>query len=119
MHATAWLLRQTACELTHLVIGCVQPQDGSETEEICTQYNILKIARYLFRWTGAAALADFYERAILNGLIGTQRMPPGYQASAYTAPEPSAAANAPLGGGVLPLAAPAEGTRSRTLLQQG
>lgn len=45
---------------------------------------MLKIARYLFRWTGAPVFADYYERALLNGLIGTQRMPAGYspQASA-------------------------------------
>lgn len=70
------------------------------TEESCTQYNILKLARYLFRHTGDpgrsmrcasrtqrqhslsptctctphAALADFYERAILNDVIGIQKI---------------------------------------------
>ena len=62
-----------------------QQGDATETEETCTQYNMLKIARYLFRWTGAPALADYYERAILNGLIGTQRMSPKYRAHAYVA----------------------------------
>lgn len=52
-----------------------QQAHATETQETCTQYNVLKIARYLFRWTGEAAFADFYERAILNGLIGTQRIP--------------------------------------------
>jgi len=46
-----------------------------DTEESCTQYNILKIARYLFQWTGGAVMADFYERALLNGIIGIQRRP--------------------------------------------
>lgn len=36
---------------------------------------MLKIARYLFRWTGNVTYADYYEKAILNGLLGTQRMP--------------------------------------------
>jgi DUF1680 family protein len=45
------------------------------TEETCTQYNVLKVARALFRWTGNASLADFYERALLNGILGTQRKP--------------------------------------------
>lgn len=49
------------------------------TEESCTQYNILKVARYLFRFTGEAALADFYERAILNDVIGVQKMPHAHQ----------------------------------------
>ncbi|EFN58808.1 hypothetical protein CHLNCDRAFT_56904 [Chlorella variabilis] len=44
------------------------------TEESCTQYNILKLARYLFRHTGDPALADFYERAILNDVIGIQKI---------------------------------------------
>ena len=36
---------------------------------------MLKIARYLFTWTGNVTYADYYERAITNGLLGTQRMP--------------------------------------------
>ncbi|XP_065196675.1 uncharacterized protein LOC135828155 [Sycon ciliatum] len=46
---------------------------GPATEETCTTYNILKVARHLFKWTGSAALADFYERALLNGIMGVQR----------------------------------------------
>ena len=53
----------------------MQQGDATETEETCTQYNMLKIARYLFRWTGNVTYADYYERAITNGLLGTQRMP--------------------------------------------
>jgi len=53
----------------------VQQQHALETEETCTQYNMLKIARYMFSWTGNVTYADYYERAIMNGLLGTQRMP--------------------------------------------
>ena len=53
----------------------MQQQHALETEETCTQYNMLKIAGYLFRWTGNVTYADYYERAIMNGLLGTQRMP--------------------------------------------
>lgn len=59
-------------------MAILQQEHATETEETCTQYNMLKIARYLFRWTGAPVFADYYERAILNGLLGTQRMPAGY-----------------------------------------
>lgn len=52
-----------------------EQQHALETEETCTQYNMLKIARYLFSWTGNVTYADYYERAIMNGLLGTQRMP--------------------------------------------
>ena len=44
------------------------------------RYNILKVARYLFTWSGAPIYADFYERAILNGLFGVLRMPLKYDA---------------------------------------
>lgn len=40
---------------------------------------MLKIARYLFTWTGNVTYADYYERAIMNGLLGTQRMPASRQ----------------------------------------
>ena len=44
----------------------------SQTEESCTQYNVLKVARRSFMTSANASLADFYERAILNGIIGNQ-----------------------------------------------
>ena len=37
---------------------------NANTEESCTQYNILKVARHL---SASEALADFYEKAIFNG----------------------------------------------------
>ena len=43
--------------------------DG-DTEESCTTYNVLKVARHLFGWGADARLADFYERAFLNGIMG-------------------------------------------------
>ncbi|KAL4441795.1 hypothetical protein ABPG77_003711 [Micractinium sp. CCAP 211/92] len=54
------------------------------TEESCTQYNILKVARFLFRATGEPALADFYERAILNDVIGIQKMPHSHQLGGHS-----------------------------------
>ena len=55
-----------------------QPRDlgnflSTQTEESCTQYNVLKIARHLFRWQAEPGFADFYERAILNGIVGNQK----------------------------------------------
>ncbi|KAG9448456.1 hypothetical protein H6P81_008421 [Aristolochia fimbriata] len=46
---------------------------GSETEESCTTYNMLKISRNLFRWTRKMVYADHYERAITNGVLTIQR----------------------------------------------
>ena len=55
-----------------------QPRDlgnflSTQTEESCTQYNVLKIARHLFRWHAEPRFTDFYERAILNGIVGNQK----------------------------------------------
>ncbi|KAK9123466.1 hypothetical protein Sjap_013068 [Stephania japonica] len=45
----------------------------SENEESCTTYNMLKVSRHLFRWTKEIAYADYYERALTNGVLGIQR----------------------------------------------
>jgi DUF1680 family protein len=42
------------------------------TEETCTTYNMLKLTRHLFSWTADAHHVDFYERALFNGILGTQ-----------------------------------------------
>jgi len=41
-------------------------------QECCKTHNMLKVTRYLMRWTGDPAYADFYERAFFNGIMGTQ-----------------------------------------------
>ena len=46
---------------------------GYHTEESCTQYNVLKIVRHLFRWTPSAALGDDYEHKVNNGVLGIQK----------------------------------------------
>lgn len=45
---------------------------SASNQESCTTYNILKVARYLIRWTADPKYADFYQRAFLNGILGTQ-----------------------------------------------
>ncbi|KAA0041392.1 DUF1680 domain-containing protein [Cucumis melo var. makuwa] len=46
---------------------------GTETEESCTTYNMLKVSRNLFKWTKEIAYADYYERALTNGVLSIQR----------------------------------------------
>ncbi|CAL5023423.1 unnamed protein product [Urochloa decumbens] len=46
---------------------------STENEESCTTYNMLKISRNLFRWTKEVAYADYYERALINGVLSIQR----------------------------------------------
>ncbi|KAL2507889.1 hypothetical protein Fot_31536 [Forsythia ovata] len=45
----------------------------NENEESCTTYNMLKVSRHLFRWTEEMAYADYYERALTNGVLSIQR----------------------------------------------
>jgi len=47
-------------------------QLGPATQECCCTYNMLKLTRHVFFWTAEPAVADFYERALLNGILGTQ-----------------------------------------------
>jgi uncharacterized protein len=44
---------------------------GYSTEECCCTYNMLKLTRHLFSWSPEARYFDYYERAMLNGIVGT------------------------------------------------
>jgi DUF1680 family protein len=45
---------------------------GKESHESCCTYNMLKLTRHLFSWEAAAGYADYYERALWNGILSTQ-----------------------------------------------
>lgn len=42
------------------------------TGETCCTYNMLKLSRHLFCWTGNSSIADYYERALYNHILGQQ-----------------------------------------------
>lgn len=42
------------------------------TQECCVTYNMQKLTRHVFGWTGDAHAADYYERAYYNGILGVQ-----------------------------------------------
>jgi hypothetical protein len=44
---------------------------SAETEECCCTYNMLRLTRHLFGWDPQARYADYYERALFNGILGT------------------------------------------------
>jgi DUF1680 family protein len=44
---------------------------GATTQECCCTYNMLKLTGHVFAWSPEAVYADYYERAFLNGIIGT------------------------------------------------
>jgi DUF1680 family protein len=46
-------------------------KQGIATAECCCAYNMLKLARHLYSWTGDPKLFDYYERTQLNHRIGT------------------------------------------------
>src|SRR6185437_11384361 len=52
--------------------GVLSTELSGYTQECCTTYNMLKLTRHLFTWTADPRLADFYERALFNGILGTQ-----------------------------------------------
>ena len=52
--------------------GVLAAELSSESQECCTSYNMLKLTRHVFDWTADAAAADYYERLLWNGVLGTQ-----------------------------------------------
>src|SRR5262249_36010490 len=51
--------------------GVLARELGATTQECCCTYNMLKLTRHVFAWSPDARYADYYERAYLNGIIGT------------------------------------------------
>ncbi len=52
--------------------GQLGKQLGTSAEECCCSYNMMKLTRHLFGWTGDPALMDYYERLLFNVRLGTQ-----------------------------------------------
>lgn len=45
---------------------------GERNQEFCTVYNMVRVAEYLFKWTGASKYSDYIERCIYNGFLAQQ-----------------------------------------------
>jgi DUF1680 family protein len=45
---------------------------SNASHETCCTYNMLKLTRMLFGWSADPKLADYYERALFNGILSTQ-----------------------------------------------
>jgi DUF1680 family protein/alpha-L-arabinofuranosidase len=52
--------------------GKLAAELSNETQEDCCTYNMLKLTRHLFGRKQEARYADYYERALLNSVLGTQ-----------------------------------------------
>lgn len=42
---------------------------GPMTQEHCTVYNMMRLAEYLFRWTGDRKYMDYWEKNLYNGIL--------------------------------------------------
>ena len=49
----------------------IATQLSSNAHETCCTYNLLKLTRHLFCWQPDARYADYYERALVNGILST------------------------------------------------
>ena len=47
---------------------------GDNDQEFCTVYNMVRLADYLFRWTGDVKYSNYIESAIYNGFLTQQNM---------------------------------------------
>jgi len=45
--------------------------------EHCTVYNMMRLAQYLYRWTGDTEYADYWERNFVNAVLGQQNADTG------------------------------------------
>jgi hypothetical protein len=48
------------------------------TQECCVTYNMLKVTRHVLSWNADPRMADYYERALYNGILGTQHPRDGH-----------------------------------------
>jgi hypothetical protein len=52
-------------------------QLSPESAETCNTYNMLKLTRHLYAWEPKATWFDYYERALFNHILGSQRTQDG------------------------------------------
>lgn len=52
--------------------GKLSPHLTGYTQETCNTYNMLKLTRHLFCWTGQGKYMDYYEQALYNDILPQQ-----------------------------------------------
>jgi len=57
--------------------GQLSTQLSKFNQECCTSYNMLKLARHLYTWSGDPRVMDYYERTLFNSRLGTQNLDDG------------------------------------------
>ena len=53
---------------------------GDRGQEFCTVYNMVRVAEYLFKWTGDSKYSDYIERCLYNGFLVQQNEDTGMPA---------------------------------------
>lgn len=61
---------------------------GPNDHENCVTHNMLKLTEHLFCWDPKVEYADYYERALLNGILGTQHPKVAGTAQYYVSQRP-------------------------------
>ncbi|HWG58963.1 MAG TPA: beta-L-arabinofuranosidase domain-containing protein [Candidatus Acidoferrales bacterium] len=51
--------------------GQISKELGPSAEECCCSYNMMKLTRHLYGWTGDPSKLDYYERLLFNVRLGT------------------------------------------------
>ena len=69
-------------------MGQLAARLGEKTQEHCVVYNMMRLADYLFRWTGNSKYMDYREKALYNGIFAQGFCPDGedYTTVAYYLP---------------------------------
>jgi uncharacterized protein len=52
--------------------GVLATELSGYTQECCVTYNLLKLSTHVYGWSADPACADYVERALWNGVLGTQ-----------------------------------------------
>ncbi len=52
--------------------GQLSARLGDKNQEHCVPYNMMRLAQYLFQWTGDIRYADYWERNMYNGILAQQ-----------------------------------------------
>ncbi len=50
-------------------MGQLAARLGDRNQEHCVVFNMMRLSQYLFRWTGDSRYADYYEKALWNGIL--------------------------------------------------
>ena len=61
---------------------------GPNDHENCVTHNMLKLTEHLFCWEPRVEYADYYENALINGILGTQHPKVGGTAQYYVSQRP-------------------------------